>query len=168
MPEPHATTVTRLSDHELAVTRIFDAPPATVWDAWTCAELFRQWWAPASMGAAIVACEIDARPGGGYRLAFAAPGGGDGETASFYGVYCEATPPARLAWTNDETAGGPLTTVTFEPDGARTRLTLAERYPTPEPVAEALAGLEVMAPEQFAQLDALLAQMQAETSAEQG
>jgi hypothetical protein len=47
--------------------------------------------------------------------------------------------------------------VTFEDQGERTRLVLSELYPSAEPVADAVAGMQAMASEQFAQLDALLA-----------
>jgi uncharacterized protein YndB with AHSA1/START domain len=154
-PEPpvNPTTVARKSDRELAVTRAFDAPVAAVFEAWTRAELFRQWWAPKSMGAVISGCEIDARTGGGYRLTF-----GEGPDApTFFGQYVEVTAPARMVWTNDESDDAPVTTVTFEDQGERTVLVLSERYGSPEPVAEAIAGMQAMAPEQFGQLDALLA-----------
>ena len=147
------TTVTRPSPRELVVTRDFDGPAQAVFDAWTRPELFRLWWAPRSMGAVIGACEIDARTGGGYRITF---GDGGPDSATFFGRYLEVTPPSRLVWTNEESDDGPLTTVTFEPCGPRTRLVLSERYPT-EPPADALEGMQAMSAEQFAQLDALLA-----------
>lgn len=147
------TTVVRKSDRELTVTRAFDSPARAVFEAWTRAELFRQWWAPRSMGAQISACEIDARTGGGYRITF-----GEGpDSPTFFGQYVEVTAPARLVWTNDESDDAPLTTVTFEDQGERTVLVLSERYGAPEPLDEAIAGMQAMAPEQFGQLDALLA-----------
>lgn len=150
---PHPTTVARTADCELTVTRLFDSPAQAVFDAWTRAELFRQWWAPRSMGAAITACAIDARPGGAYSLTF----GHGPQSATFHGRYLEAVAPARLVWTNEESEAAPVTTVTFEDLGPQTRLTVHERYPGPEPLADAVAGQEAMSAEQFAQLDELLA-----------
>ena len=90
--EEKPTTVARKSDREIVVTRTFDSPAGAVFDAWTQAELFRLWWAPRSMGAALSGCEIDARTGGGYRITF----GGDGsDPMTFFGKYLEVTPPAR-------------------------------------------------------------------------
>lgn len=150
------TTVTRTSDRELAVTRTFDSPARTVFDAWTRPELFRLWWAPRSMGATLGACEIDARTGGGYRIVF---GDGGPDSAAFFGRYLEVTPPSRLVWTNEESAGGPVTTVTFEDRGERTLLVLTELYPSADPLADAVAGMQAMSAEQFAQLDELLASL---------
>jgi uncharacterized protein YndB with AHSA1/START domain len=106
------------------------------------------------MGAAISGCEIDARTGGAYRITY----GDEGSDAmTFFGRYLEATPPSRLVWTNEESEDAPVTTVTFEDQGARTLLVLSELYPSPEPLADAVAGMQAMTPEQFAQLDELLA-----------
>ncbi|TAJ72372.1 MAG: ATPase [Phenylobacterium sp.] len=152
--EPNLTTVARKSDRELVVTRTFDSPAGAVFDAWTRPELFRLWWAPKSMGAALSACEIDARTGGGYRITF----GGDGsDPMTFFGKYLEVTAPSRLVWTNEESGDAPVTTVTFEDEGERTLLVMSELYPSAEPVADAVAGMQAMAGEQFAQLDELLA-----------
>src|ERR1700754_1457098 len=93
------TTVACTSDREVAVTRTFDSPVRTVFDAWTRPELFKLWWAPSSMGAVLSACEIDARTGGGYRITFSA---GQSDSATFFGRYLDVTPPSRLVWTNDE------------------------------------------------------------------
>ena len=148
------TTVERTSERELVVTRTFDSPARAVFEAWTRPELFRQWWAPKSMGAALSACEIDARTGGGYRITF----GGDGsEPMTFFGRYLEVTPPSRLVWTNEESDDAPVTTVTFEGQGEGTLLVMSELYPSAEPVADAVAGMQAMTSEQFAQLDELLA-----------
>ena len=95
----NATTVARRSERELAVTRVFDSPVGAVFEPWTRAELFRQWWAPRSMGAAIGACEIDARTGGGYRIVF----GDGGQTRDF--TYVANAVAANLAALR---ADGPL------------------------------------------------------------
>ncbi|HVI34474.1 SRPBCC domain-containing protein [Phenylobacterium sp.] len=151
--EKRPTTVARKSDRELVVTRAFDSPASAVFEAWTRPELFRLWWAPKSMGATLSACEIDARTGGGYRITF----GEGADSATFFGKYLEVTPPSRLVWTNEESADAPVTTVTFEDDGERTLLMMSELYPSADPVADAVAGMQAMSAEQFAQLDELLA-----------
>ncbi|WP_395672561.1 SRPBCC domain-containing protein [Phenylobacterium sp.] len=156
----HSTTVAQKSAHELTVTRTFDSPARTVFDAWTRPEQFRQWWAPKSMGAELTACDIDARTGGGYRITF----GAGPESATFFGRYVEVTAPSRLVWTNDETADAPVTTVTFEDRGDQTLLVLSERYPDAGSLPDAVAGMQAMAAEQFAQLDALLASLPRDNS----
>lgn len=154
------TTVARKSDRELTVTRTFDGPARTVFDAWTRPELFKLWWAPKSMGAVLSGCEIDARTGGGYRITFGESGS---DSATFFGKYLEVTPPSRLVWTNEESDDAPVTTVTFEDHGERTVLVLSELYPSAEPVADAVAGMQAMSAEQFAQLDQLLASLRQPT-----
>jgi uncharacterized protein YndB with AHSA1/START domain len=148
------TTVARKSDRELIVTRTFDSPARAVFEAWTRPELFKLWWAPKSMGAVLSACEIDARTGGGYRITF---GDGGSDSATFFGRYLEVTPPSRLVWTNEESDDAPVTTVTFEDQGERTLLVLSELYSSAEPLPDAVAGMQAMTSEQFAQLDEFLA-----------
>lgn len=145
------TTVSQ-NGAEITVTRTFDSPAPTVFEAWTQADLFRVWWAPKSMGAAISRCEIDAWSGGGYRITF----GEGGDAATFFGRYLEVIPGSRLVWTNDESDGAPVTTVTFTPDGQRTLLAMCERFQADPPDAEGAEGMRAMAEEQFGQLDALL------------
>lgn len=147
--ESKRTTVERKSDTEISVTRTFDAPARLVFEAWTTAELFQRWWVPKSLGMALRSCEMDVRPGGGYRLVFA-------NSMAFFGRYLEVVPHSRLVWTNDESPDGAVTTVTFEERDGKTLLTLHERYPTKEAL-DASAGSADGLPESFAQLDAFLA-----------
>lgn len=153
------TKVERTSDFDLYVTRTFDAPPRIVFRAWTTPELFKRWWAPKSSPMPIFACDMDVRTGGTYRLEF----GHDAEnTFAFFGKYLEVVPNERLVWTNDEGEEGAVTTVTFEPQGERTRLVMHEAYPTKAGLDEAFIGMEGATPEQFGQLDELLAGTRAE------
>lgn len=153
-PDAAVLTVSRPSDREVLVTRRFDAPLAAVYDAWSRADRFRLWWPPASSGVLLRSCEMDVRTGGGYRLAFGAAGQ---EGMVFHGRYLDVVPQARMVWTNEEDGAGPVTTVTFAPDGAGTLVTWHEAHPSRDGAEEACAGIEGMMPEQFAQLDAYLA-----------
>ena len=149
------TTVERTSERELVVTRTIDGPPASVFEAWTDADLFRQWWVPKSLGLTLLSCDIDARVGGSYRLTFDT---GAAEPMAFFGRYLEVTPPSRLVWTNEEGNGGHVvTTATFEEDHGRTRLIVHDLYPSKEALDEAVAsGATSWNPETFDQLDELL------------
>ena len=71
VPMKNHTAAERKSDRELVVTRTFNGPARLVFEAWTKAELFRQWWVPKSMGMSLLSCEMDIRIGGRYRLEFA-------------------------------------------------------------------------------------------------
>ena len=150
------TTVKRKSERELVVTRSFDAPARIVFEAWTKPELFKRWWAPKSMGVPILSCEMDVRVGGKYRLEF---GHDASKSFAFFGKYVEVIPNARLAWTNEESADGAVSTVTFEEKDGKTLLTFSELYPSKEAL-EAGQGAEDAMPEQFAQLDELLVSLQ--------
>jgi uncharacterized protein YndB with AHSA1/START domain len=154
-PVKNATTMERASPRELVVRRTFDAPARLVFQAWTTPDLFKRWWMPKSVGVPLFSCEMDVRTGGSYRLAF----GHDAATAvAFHGRYIEVTPHTRLVWTNEEGDQGAVTTVTFEEKNGRTHLTVSEFYPSAEAL-EAGRGAEEALPEQFAQLDTLLAEL---------
>ena len=148
------TSVERAGDRELFATRIFDAPPSTVYRAWSQAELFQRWWMPKSMsGVTLVSCDMDVRTGGTYRLEFGVDGS---DTMAFYGKYLEVIPNERIVWTNDEGEQGAVTTVTFENQGGKTLLKFHEIYPSSEALEEALQGSAAALPEQLDQLDEAL------------
>jgi len=149
------TVVERKGERELFVTRTFDAPPSIVYRAWTQPELFKRWWMPKSLsGVSLLSCDMDVRTGGKYRLEF---GAGGSDSMSFFGKYLEVVPNERIVWTNDEGERGAITTVTFEERGGKTLLTFHEIYPSSEALEEALQGSAAGLPEQFDQLDELLA-----------
>ena len=154
MPLNNRTAVERKSDRELVVTRTFDAPAHIVFEAWTRPELFMRWWAPKSMGVPLLSCDMDVRTGGKYRLEF----GQDAASSwAFFGRYIEVIPHSRLVWTNEESDDGAVTTVAFEEKGGKTLLVFHELYPSKEALDEAFVGMDDVMPEQFGQLDALLA-----------
>ena len=78
---------------------------------------------------------------------------------AFFGRYIEVTPHSRIVWTNEESADGPITTVTFEEKGGETLLVLHELYPSKQALDDAIASGSTGtagASEQFEELDALL------------
>lgn len=147
------TEVQRKSERELVVTRTVNAPAHLVFEAWTKADLFRQWWVPKSYGLNLVSCQLDVRPGGRYRLAFLH----EGATMEFFGTYLEVTPNTRLVWTNEEAEGETITTVTFEETAGQTLITVHDLYPSAEAVDTGSTGAM---PEVLNQLDELLALLQ--------
>ena len=149
------TVVQRKSDRELVVTRTFNAPAHIVFEAWSKPELFKQWWVPKSVGMSMLSCDMDIRTGGKYRLVFSHPA--FDQPMAFFGTYKEVTPHKRLVWTNEDSDQGAVTTVTFEENDGKTLVTFHELYPTTAALEEALAGSAEGLPEQFAQLDELLA-----------
>jgi uncharacterized protein YndB with AHSA1/START domain len=76
---------------------------------------------------------------------------------AFFGRYIEVTPHSRIVWTNEESADGAVSTVTFEEKGDKTLLVLHELYPSKQALDDAIAsGSTGGAGEQFEQLDTLL------------
>ena len=157
-PMKNRTSVERKSERELVVTRTFNGPARIVFEAWTKPELLKRWWAPKSTGVSLLSCEADVRVGGRYRFEF---GHEASKSMAFFGRYIEVTPHSRLVWTNDESDQGAVTTVTFEEKGGKTLLVMHELYPSKEALNGAIAGVEGGMPETFAQLDELLATLDA-------
>ncbi len=153
----NVTTVERTSDRERVVKRTFNAPARIVFAAWTKPDLMKRWWVPKSIPKALVACEMDVRVGGTYRLTF--------EMASmppmdFFGRYIDVVATERIVWTNDEGGeSGSVTTVTFEEHDGKTTVSVHELYPS----AEALEadGAHEAAAETHAQLAELLVALSA-------
>ena len=159
-PMKNRTTVERTSERELVVTRTFNGPARLVFEAWTKADLFKQWWVPKSMGMNLLSCEMDVRTGGRYRLVF---GHDASKPMAFFGRYIEVTPYSRLVWTNEESDDGAVTTVTFEEQDGKTLLAMHELYPSKEALDAAGTGSADATVETFAQLDELLVTLGAST-----
>jgi uncharacterized protein YndB with AHSA1/START domain len=153
MSAKNETKVERKSDQELVVTRLFEAPPHIVFEAWSKPKLFQRWWVPKTLGVPLRACEMDVRTGGGYRLEF---GHDAANSMAFFGQYTEVIPPSKIVWTNEESGEITVTTVTFEDRGGKTLLIFSELYPSKEACDEALTGSAAGLPGQFEQLDELL------------
>jgi uncharacterized protein YndB with AHSA1/START domain len=151
-PMKNRTTVERKSEREIIATRTFNAPARLVFEAWTKPELLRRWWVPKSSGLALLSWEADVRVGGAYRLVFRH---GASETMAFFGKYIEVTPHSRLSWTNEETEGGAVTTVTFEEKAGKTLLVMQELYPSKAALEANLGSMDAIG-ETFEQLDELL------------
>ena len=156
-PMKNLTTVERASERELVVTRTFDGPAHLVFEAWSRPELLQRWWTPPSFGISFVSCEADVRTGGTYRFVFSHPAAE--QPMAFFGRYIEVTPHSRIVWTNEESEGGPVSTVTFEERDGRTLLVLRELYPSKQALDDAIASGSTgtgAAGEQFALLDEVL------------
>jgi uncharacterized protein YndB with AHSA1/START domain len=114
-----------LTERTVELTRIFDAPPERVFAAWTEPRHLARWFGPA--GFTVHSCEIEARPGGVFRLCTRSP---EGKDYWVRGLYRELVPPRRLviASTADDERGVPaleeLVEVTLTDEDGRTRLAL--------------------------------------------
>jgi|SRR5690606_23989290 len=110
----------------LSLQRVFDAPRALVWKAWTTPETLVLWLGPVEWPA--VSVSQDLRVGGEWRACLRSPD--TGQDLWQGGVYREIVPPERLVftfrWDESHEDGPPVDTlVTVEfaelPDG-RTRM----------------------------------------------
>lgn len=116
------------AEREITLTRVYDAPRALVFKAWTDPELIARWWGPKMFTNPV--CEVDARPGGRLRIVMRAP---DGNDYPMRGVFKEVVAPERLVFTNiavdaqDQPIIEGLTTVLFAEEGGKTRVTVQTR-----------------------------------------
>ena len=77
--------------HTIRMTRVFDAPRADIFDAWTKPEHVTCWWDAA--GEPLTICEIDLRPGGAFKFVTRGQ-----PYMAFTGAYHEIAPPERLVF----------------------------------------------------------------------
>lgn len=120
------STTRLVTEPELRLTRMFDAPRQLVWDAWTRPEHLERWQgAPEGMTVTLV--EKDLRPGGRFKLCMRAP---DGAEYWLQGEYLEVVPPELLVFTHTwmDAAGQPgkatVVRMTFDAWGRKTEVTL--------------------------------------------
>src|SRR5215475_1485763 len=128
----------------VTLTRVFDAPRALVWKAWTNPTMMAQWFGP--RGFTNPVCELDVRVGGRLRIVMRGP---DGNDYPMKGEFREVSVPERLVFTNiaTDSEGKHLlegeTTVTFSEKGGKTTLTLKTYASGLVPIApQMLAGME--------------------------
>jgi uncharacterized protein YndB with AHSA1/START domain len=130
-------------DGDFVVSRVFAAPRALVFAAWIEPRHLMQWWGPRGC---TNRCEVDARPGGAYRIETR---GSDGIVYPMKGVYREVMPPERLVYTvdfsehpdawhdmidpardrnNRRSTSECVISVTFAEEAGKTRLTVRMRF----------------------------------------
>ena len=77
----------------MVVTRVFDAPRALVWKAWTDPKYLAQWWGPKGFTAPV--CKLDFRVGGRFLLCMRAP---DGQEVWTGGEYFEIVVHEKIVY----------------------------------------------------------------------
>ena len=105
----------------LRIERVYAAPAAAVFDAWTSEDVLRRWhhagpdWTTSE-------ASVDLRVGGAVRVVMREPD--DGAPHGGGGVYTEVDRPRRLAftwiWDNDQEARETLIEIDFEESGGET------------------------------------------------
>ena len=161
--------------HELVMTRLFDAPRALVFRAWTDDRMMSEWWGPHGYTAT---ARLDARTGGAFELTMHGPDGVDYPvTGEFLDVvlgerlvmemHLDDHPQnwhdylAELFTKAGGEGGSPtrtvVTHVTFADEAGGTRVTVAQTFPTAaDRAAFAAAGTVEGATQGFDKLAALL------------
>lgn len=132
MAQPHRP-------NEIRLIRIFEAPPETIWAAWTDPAQVGQWWGP--RGFTLTTDSREVRPGGHWRYTMHGP---DGTDYPNYATYLEVEAPRRLVYDHGATSAdaAPLfrVTVTFRAlDGGRTEMDMTMALATPEAAAHTRA-----------------------------
>ena len=110
----------------LQIRRVYDAPVAAVYAAWTDPEQMKQWHAPGD-DFKTPETMTDLRVGGRYRIVMRSP---DGEFHRVGGVYREIVPNSRLVYTwawESTPERESLVTVEFKPSGQGTELLLTHQ-----------------------------------------
>ena len=143
-------------EREIVMAYSFDAPPERVFEAWNDTSGMGNWYGPA--GHELVVAEQGFRVGGSWRYGTRDE---SGEETILYGVYLEIEPGSRIVNT-EIFAGMPdfetVVTVTFEAEGAGTRLTSVVLHPVKESRDGAMAwGMETGVRQTFERFAAHLA-----------
>lgn len=150
-------TITKPSDREIRIERIFNASRDRVWKALTDPKLIAQWW---GRGNKLVIERLEVKRGGHWRFIEHADDGDHG----FEGRFAEVTPPERVVQTF-EWDGMPghvaLETMTLEDLGdGRTKVVTTSLFHTTQDRDGMLqSGMEGGLNESYAALDRVLATM---------
>ena len=153
---PKKATLTKLSDRELRIERIFNAPRDRVWKAMTDPALVAQWW---GRGNKLTVEKFEPRPGGHWRFVEHSDHGDHG----FEGRYGEVKAPERIVQTF-EWDGMPahviLETMTLTDLGdGRTRLNVVSLFMSKEDRDVMMqSGMEGGMNESYDALERLLAE----------
>ncbi len=139
----NTTTVTKPSELEIRVERVFDAPREHVFSVYTDPQLIPEW-----RGDTTVVEEMDVRAGGTYRFKT--------QFGVVEGEFREVDPPERIV----QTFQNHLQTLVFEELGEQTKLTQTMLFATPEERDTTMNyGVEEGAKGGFARIDEVLARL---------
>ena len=149
VPAPATASVpgrmwTRVDGSEFVAIRVFEAPMALTFRAWSSCEHISQWWGPE--GWTLPVCEMDFRPGGTWFYGMRGPNGEDGYGLATYDRIVE---PSLIVYTDaftdaDRNVNTDLPTssitVQFTESNGRTTLTSRARFASPEEI-ETVVGM---------------------------
>jgi uncharacterized protein YndB with AHSA1/START domain len=130
---PNSDTADFDPNLDLLLDRTVAVPVSHLWQGWTDPVMLMKWFCP--LPYLTIECDMDLRPGGGFRTVMKSP---EGQTFDNIGCYLDVVPGTRLVWTSSlgpgfrpkvlevATADGPpsfhftcVLTFTSTPEGAR-------------------------------------------------
>jgi uncharacterized protein YndB with AHSA1/START domain len=127
------------------LTRMLDAPPEVVWQAWTQPKYLDWFFNPGTR--AYLPTSVDLRVGGAWRQHMV-----ESESRQYVtgGIYKEIVPHSRLVfawgasggWPDTDAMDGPQVTVELTPEGERTRMDVALYLPDQLSAAEVQGWLD--------------------------
>lgn len=118
------------ADREIVISRVIDAPPDLVFEAFTEVRHLSQWWGPE--GFTTTTRSFEFRIGGEWDFVMHGP---DGTDYDEWISWTDIARPESIALRHGEYRGDPNafeSVLTFEPDGAATRIEMRTVFPTKE------------------------------------
>lgn len=123
------------SSNEIKITRVYDAPVKTVWDAWADPEQVGKWWGP--RGFTLTTYHKDMRTGGSWRYTMHGPDGTNYENTT---KYLEVVPYEKLVYDHGGHEDRPplfrVTVLFTEVGSGKTKMEMTSTLPTAEAATE--------------------------------
>lgn len=116
------------ADREIVISRVIDAPPVLVFEAFTEVRHLSRWWGP--NGFTTTTRSLEFRVGGEWDFVMHGP---DGNDYPEWITWTEIVPAERIAMLHGESRDDPNafeSVLTFTPEGAATRIEMRTVFPT--------------------------------------
>jgi uncharacterized protein YndB with AHSA1/START domain len=116
------------ADREIVISRVIDAPPELVFEAFTEVRHLSRWWGPEGFSTTTQSFEF--RVGGVWEFVMHGP---DGTDYTEWISWTEISPAERIALRHGASRDDPdafESVLTFQPDGAATRIEMRTVFPT--------------------------------------
>src|SRR5262249_12945549 len=134
--QPQVQTMSAVpKSNEIQIIRLYNAPIADVWSAWTDPDEAAQWWGP--RGFTITTHSKDLRVGGHWAYTMPGPDSTDYPNNT---IYHEVEPGRKLVYDhggNDDRPPMFRVTTLFTDLGGKTKMDMTMAFPTPESAADA-------------------------------
>lgn len=124
------------TDREVGISRVIDAPPELVFEAFTEVRHLSQWWGPT--GFTTTTRSFEFRVGGEWDFVMHGP---DGTDYPEWITWTDIVAAERIVLLHGEYRGDPSafeSVLTFTPDGIATRIEMSTVFPTKEQRDEAV------------------------------